>query len=60
MFHHKAKIFLGESVERSLDPRPDFGENVGGGKQIIRGGATMIFRGQQKVEKIPYFYTSYI
>lgn len=49
MFHCKTKIFLGENVERSLDLRPNFGENVRGGKEIIRGGATMIFRRRQRV-----------
>ena len=33
-----------------MQAKPDFGKNVKGGGEIFRGGATMIYPSQQRVE----------
>ena len=46
----------------TIGARPDFGENVRGGRKIFRGGATMISPSQQrvKIKKLPNFDNFYI
>ena len=40
-----------------MQANPDFGKNVRGGGEIFRGGATMIYPSQQRVEIKNTLYT---